>query len=340
MKNSYDLVLFSILLIICFGGCSKDTVVSPDPDWTYDPSSYTIIYPETFPVMIFDEDNPMTEEGIALGRRLYYDTFLHPTEQLACASCHFQSNSFTSPHNPTILPHLNLGWNNAFLWNGKVRGNLEDIMLFEVEEFFQTDLTKFNNHETYPKLFYEAFGVEEIRSIDAANALAQFVRTLISDNSHYDQVLAPGTSAVLTDEQFNGYDIFFTEKGDCFHCHGGILYTDNLFHNNGLDVTPSEHGLSEITNDTLDIGKFKAPTLRNIELTAPYMHDARFQTLEEVIDFYSEGVQISPTIDPLMKQANHGGIGLTPQEKSDLISFLKILTDTTFTSNPAFSDPF
>ena len=118
------------------------------------------------------------------------------------------------------------------------------------------------------------------------------------------------------------------------------LFTDNLFHNNGLDIVSSEHGLSEITGNPLDKGKFITPTLRNIELTAPYMHDGRYQTLEEVIDFYSEGLHTSSTIDPLMKQAYRGGIQLTQQEKSDLIVFLKTLTDTTFTNNPALSSPF
>jgi cytochrome c peroxidase len=113
-----------------------------------------------------------------------------------------------------------------------------------------------------------------------------------------------------------------------------------MFHNNGLDERPSEGGLSSITYNPSDLGKFKTPTLRNIELTAPYMHDGRYQTLEEVIDFYSEGIHFSSTIDPLMKFVHQGGVKLTPQEKNDLIAFLKTLTDTSFTSNPEFSDPF
>jgi cytochrome c peroxidase len=135
-------------------------------------------------------------------------------------------------------------------------------------------------------------------------------------------------------------EIFNTERGDCFHCHGGILFTDNMFHNTGLDAEPGDKGLSAVTGDPLDRGRFKTPTLRNIEVTAPYMHDGRFRTLEEVVDFYSEGVQNSPTIDPLMKFAHQGGVRLTAQERSDLIAFLKTLTDTTFLTNPAFGNPF
>jgi cytochrome c peroxidase len=336
MKNLFA-YLCCLLLVVVLSECKKDSI-PPGPDWTYDPTPYNVDYPDDFPIMVFDEENPMTVEGVALGRMLYYDTLLHPNGDMACANCHNQSTSFTTF--PTVLPHVNLGWNNTFLWNGKVSGNIEDIMLFEVEDFFKTDLSKFNNHESYPKLFYEAFGAEEITSTHASWAIAQFVRTLISSDSRYDRIITPGTGVFPTEAELNGFEIFFTEKGDCFHCHGGILFTDNLFHNNGLDINPSEHGLSEITNDPLDLGKFKTPTLRNIELTAPYMHDARYQTLEEVIDFYSEGVHTSPTIDPLMKQAHQGGIQLTQQEKSDLIVFLKTLTDTTFTTNPAFSSPF
>ncbi len=336
MKNLY-FYLFCFLSLFIYLSCKKDAVPT-NPGWTYDPTPYTVEYPDNFPIMVFDEDNPMTVEGVELGRMLYYDTLLHPNGDMACASCHDQSLSFASF--PTVLPHVNLGWNTTFLWNGKVSGNIEDIMLFEVDDFFKTDLTKFNNHETYPKLFYEAFETEEITSVHASRALAQFLRTVISSDSRYDKIITSGSGVFPTEEELNGYDIFFTERGDCFHCHGGILFSDNLFHNNGLDAEPSANGLSEITGDPLDLGKYKTPTLRNIALTAPYMHDGRFQTLEEVVDFYSDGVQPSATIDPLMKQAHNGGINLTEEEKDDLVAFLKTLTDTTFTNNPAFSNPF
>jgi cytochrome c peroxidase len=332
-------LLLGLLPGIFFQACKKDSEnASPHPDWVYAPTPYELNLPASFPILNIPGDNKLTVEGVALGRRLYYDSMLDKNEARACASCHLQSKSFSSF--AEVLPHVNLGWNNAFLWNGKVKGTLEDVMLFEVEEFFQADMRKFNNHPEYPKLFYEAFGVEEITSTHAAKALAQFVRTLVSGNSRYDKAITPGSGVFLTDEELRGYEIFNTEKGDCFHCHGGILFTDNMFHNNALDETPSEAGLSAITGNPFDLGKFKSPTLRNIELTAPYMHDGRYQTLEEVIDFYSEGLHYSPTVDPLMKFVHQGGIQLTAQEKSDLIAFLRMLTDTTFTTNPKFSDPF
>ena len=320
--------------------CGSDDLSKQDPGhgWVYDPTTYVLDYPANVPVMQLDDENPLTEEGVALGRMLYYDPLLHKDGTSACADCHQQAYSFSS--DAEVLPHINLGWNRTFLWNGKISGNMEDIMLFEVEDFFETDVTKFNTHETYPKLFFEAFGVDTITTSEVSKAIAQFVRTLNSFDSRYDRILHPDGGEVFSDSELNGYDIFFTEKGDCFHCHGGILFTDNLFHNNGLDANPSEIGLSAITGNPLDLGKFKTPTLRNIAITGPYMHDGRYETLEEVIDFYSEGLSVSPTIDPLMKQANRGGIHLTDKEKQDLLAFLLMLTDSTFIVNPEFSSPF
>lgn len=331
-------VLHPILCILLFSlvSCSKDT--DRPNSWTYHPTPYALNYPEEFPIMPLNADNPMTLEGVELGRRLYYDPLLHPSGTQACASCHFQQIAFTS--SGEVLPHINLGWNSNFLWNGKISGTMEDIMKFEVEDFFQTDLAKLEKDTLYPQLFYEAFGTETITSTYTAHALAQFFRTLISSNARYDKVFSPGGGAFPTEAEQNGYDIFFTEKGDCFHCHGGILFTDNGFHNNGLDAQPSTLGRSAVTGNPNDLGKFKSPTLRNIALTGPYMHDGRYNTLEEVIDFYSEGVKTSTTIDPLMKQAHQGGIRLTSKEKSDLLAFLHTLTDSTFIQNPAYSSPF
>ncbi|TAK31902.1 MAG: c-type cytochrome, partial [Saprospiraceae bacterium] len=293
--------------------------------------------PAFFPILDIPATNPMTVQGVKLGRMLYYDPALHQDSAKACATCHIQSHSFTS--DPNVIPHINLGWSKNFLWNGKVQGKLEDIMLFEVKDFFHANLSRLQNHPDYPRLFYEAFGTDTITNQLAANALAQFERTMISGNSKYDKVLDQNSGVFFTDEELNGYDLFFTEKADCFHCHGGILFTDNDFHNNALDANP-EPGRFDITNSPYDLGKYKAPTLRNIELTGPYMHDGRFETLEQVINFYSEGLHMSETVDPLMKSVHLGGKHLSPKDKSDLLAFLKTLTDTTYISNPALSSPF
>ena len=337
MKINTTHIIFGLLLI-AFASCEKESTETPThPDWVYAPKPYNLQIPATFPILDIPADNPMTVEGVKLGRMLYYDPVLDIDSARACADCHIQANSFTS--SGEVLPHLNLAWNTAFLWNGKVQGTLEDIMLFESKEFFKADLDRLRRHPEYPRLYYEAFGEDTITYELTAKALSQWERTLFSSNSKYDKVLDQNSGVFFTDEELSGYEIFNTEKGDCFHCHGGILFTDNQFHNNALDASP-EAGLSEITGHPLDLGKFKTPTLRNIELTGPYMHDGRYATLEEVIDFYSEGLKSSETVDPLMKSLHLGGKHLTGQEKSDLIAFLKTLTDMSYTTNPELSSPF
>lgn len=333
-NKKYLLFLLLPAVILLTVNCNKES--SPSPKQViYNPTPYEIIIPAGFPYMIIPEDNPATIEGVQLGRMLYYDSIIDKGNERACGQCHVQENSFTSDDN--VLPHVNLAWMKAYLWNGKVEGVLENIMLFEVEQFFETDLNKLNAHSGYPELFKKAFGTDTITSKEIAYALAQFVRTLTSYNSRYDRFLKGETTLTLSEEA--GRLLFFSEEGDCFHCHGTILLTDNSFHNNGMDSLPIK-GRAEITGNQNDIGKFKTPTLRNIEFTAPYMHDGRFTSLEEVIDFYSEGLIWSPTIDPLMKQVHLGGVQLTEEEKSDLVSFLKTFSDTAFINNPNFSSPF
>jgi len=161
-------------------------------------------------------------------------------------------------------------------------------------------------------------------------ALAQFERTLISTNSKFDKFLR--NEVQLSPSELNGYAIFNSEKADCFHCHGTQMFMDNTFHNNGLDTEPFlDLGRANVTEDALDNGKFKTPTLRNIEFSAPYMHDGRFSSLEEVIEHYNSGGNYSSTVDPLMKKLGIG-LQLTNQEKQDLIAFLKTLSDENFIS--------
>jgi cytochrome c peroxidase len=327
-------VLFVIITVIfSLAYCTKRTT---QVGVLYHPVPYKLKIPQGFPYMGLASDNPETVEGIQLGRMLFYDPIIDKESERACGNCHTPKASF-SLQKENSLPQVNLVWNNTFLWNGKVEGLLEQIMIFEVDSFFKTDLNKLNSHKKYPKLFKMAFGVEKITSKEVGYALAQFERILISCNSKYDKYLRG--EVILSNEEENGRILYFTEKGDCFHCHGTILLTDNTFHNNGLDSLPAK-GRFEITRDRNDLGKFKTPTLRNIELTSPYMHDRRFQTLEEVINFYCEKVKWSPTIDPLMKKVKKGGIRLNEEERKNLLAFLKTFTDTTFINNPEFSDPF
>ena len=201
-------------------------------------------------------------------------------------------------------------------------------------------VTKLNQHPDYPELFLRAFNSDNITKELAVKAIAQFERTLISANSKFDRFLLG--QETLTPEEENGLNVFMDEaRGDCFHCHGSPnnpLWTDNIFHNNGLDNEITDLGLGAVTGDPSDNGKFKSPSLRNLAYTAPYMHDGRFSTLDEVINHYSEGLKSSPTIDPLMKSLDQGGVQLTPQDKADLKAFLLSLSDPSFINNPEFQN--
>ncbi|MCF8304494.1 MAG: hypothetical protein K9I94_14565 [Bacteroidales bacterium] len=348
------IVLFTV--VIMFSACNKDNGGDAEPKETYDPTPYDLKIPQGFPDMNIPEDNPMTVEGVKLGRRLFYDPILSGDKTQACADCHAPEFSFTdhgkrfsegingTKGRRNAMAVINVGWMPKLFWDGS-RDSLEDQALEPVPNPDEMHLAwtdaanRLNSHPEYPDLFFNAFGTRDIDSMLVVKAIAQFERTMISSNSKWDRYLAG--EAELSAAESRGFEIFFSEKGDCFHCHSTILFTDNLFHNNGLDsVFNNDKGLYEVTGDDDDIGKFKTPTLRNLVFTAPYMHDGRFETLREVIDFYSEGVKYSPTIDPLMKKVDQGGVQLDEGQKNDLIAFLKTLTDSTFVNNPDYANPF
>ena len=341
-----------VLLIVTFFSlcsCSTDT---PET------SEYRLEIPEVFEqyliAPVIPSDNPMTPEGIALGKRLFFDPILSGNQTMACAHCHMPENGFSErrrtsigiagvPGHRNAMPLFNLAWNfsDQFAWDGKEIG-LEEQALepvsnpLEMNADWEQVAQRLSNHPQYPALFQAAFGSARIDSILVVQAIAQFERTLISGNSKFDQYLR-GEVSLSTNEQ-NGLEVFMDEtRGDCFHCHGSPnnpLWTDNAFHNNGLDTSFADLGLGGISGDPNDNGKFRTPSLRNLSYTAPYMHDGRFNTLMEVIDHYSEGLQYSPTIDPLMKSVAAGGVHLSPQDKRDLLAFLRTLDDPEFQANP------
>ena len=342
-------MVFVGLGLLLIGASCQDPIV---PDSA---TPYLLEKPYSrFPDVEIPADNPMTYEGIALGRRLFYDSILSADFSMSCASCHKASSAFSDPDQfsegvdgirgnrnaSTIINHV---WNPNFFWDGR-SPTLEAQALepvpnpIEMHLMWGEAIQRLRSHPEYPALFKKAFDTDQINRDFVAKAIAQFERTMISANSKYDRRLQGLEN--LNDQEFRGFEIFFTEKGDCFHCHGNILLTDNIFHNNGLDSVFTDIGLEEVTGNANDRGKFKTPTLRNIEFSAPYMHDGRFESLEEVIDFYSEGLKFSNTIDPLMKKVDQGGIQLTPAEKADLIAFLKTFSDTAFIQDSAFSNPF
>lgn len=326
----------------------------------YTPIPYSLEIPILFAdkliAPIIPADNPLTQEGVALGKKLFFDTILSGDETQSCASCHDPKKSFTDQQQfsngvndnlgtRNAMPLFNLAWNfdERFAWDGK-EFSLEKQALEPVSNPIEMhgnweNITKIlQNNLEYKDLFLRAFGTSIIDSTLVTKAIAQFERTLISGNSKFDKYLRGEIN--LTPEEQNGFDVFMDEsKGDCFHCHGSDnnpIWSDNKFHNNGLDNVFVDLGLGKITGDPKDNGKFKSPSIRNLAFTAPYMHDGRFATLEEVINHYSEGLKRSPTIDPLMKKVDEGGVHLSTQDKSNLKAFLQTLSDYNFINNPTF----
>jgi len=340
----------------------------PPPVW--EPTPYALEIPPFFPPMDIPADNPLTEEGVHLGRLLFWETRLSQDNSMSCGSCHLPESNFSDPEpystgvtgaigSRNAMALINLGWASSFFWDGRAV-SLEDqirdpvphpdemnLPWAQAVERLQNDNTDTN----YRSLFFDAFGTTEITEDLVVKAIAQFIRTMISADSKFDRWRRGELE--LTDSEYNGYQMFLREGGDpevvaggqfggdCFHCHGeaGLQFTDHLFHNNGLDASfESDPGRAAITGSPLDSGLFRTPTLRNVALSAPYMHDGRFQTLEEVIEHYNSGGVPSSTIDPFMKYTS-GGLALAPSQKEDLIAFLHTLTDTSFVNNPDFQNP-
>lgn len=355
------LTIYMIAISLIFLSCTKDKV-------DYTPTPYVIDVPSHFPQMEIPSDNPMTEEGIELGRFLFYETKLSGDNSMSCASCHLQGNAFAESTsfstgidgisgNRNAMPLFNLGWEEFFFWDGR-RNTLEEQILdpvpnpIEMHQEWKEATLELNADVNYRNMFYRAFEEEGIDSIKVSKAIAQFLRTIISSNSKFDVMykyeygipLSSSENEMLQSievEEWAGYDLFKSLNGaDCFHCHNGPLMRVKKFSNNGLDDSFTDLGRALVTNNPNDEGKFKVPSLRNIELTAPYMHDGRFNTLDEVIEHYSSGIHISPTIDPLIEFASQGGVQLDAQEKFLIKKFLLTLTDTVFINNPKFKDPF
>ena len=350
MKVIKTIMAMAVLLMVIVS-C---TPVHEEP---YQPTPYELARPSYFPSRTnIPDDNPMTEEGVALGRKLFYDARLSGRDGTdgirSCSSCHHQENNFefgapTNTHH-AMLPLVNLAWNRTGLgWNGGV-ATLEDMVMAAVTSPVEIDadtnqVVKYLQRTSdYPELFEKAFGSRHITFVNVEKAIAQFVRSLVSADSKFDRYLLGEEE--LTEDELAGYELFCTEEGaDCFHCHGGgglALMTTNLFYNNGLDDEFNDpEDRSSVTGSHWDRGAYKAPTLRNIAVSAPYMHDGRFTTLDEVIDFYSEGVKDSENINPLMHHVMDGGVRLTDEEKAQLKAFLNTLTDETFLNNPDYSRP-
>lgn len=340
-----------LVIASCSGG---ENGVTPDARECPEPTPLALDLPANFPELPNPADNPLTVEGVALGRRLFYDPILSGDSTQACAQCHNQGNAFGDTrrfsegihgikgtrHAPTIV---NPGWIPDMFWDGRA-GGLEDQAREPVPNPIEMALpwpeaiARLTRHAEYPDLFCAVFGDRKITQGRVVKAIAQFERTFVSANTKYDR-FRRGEEALSPAEQ-RGYDIFRTEVGDCFHCHDELFFATSTFHNTGLDSIPVDYGRYEATGDPADIGKFKSMTLRNVEVTAPYMHDGRFATLEEVLHHYNEGFHDGNDVDPLIR-ARLSRPPMTPGEIDTLIIFLReALTDHEFLTNPDLSNPF
>ncbi len=356
-------ILFAVLVT----SCCDDDPDKPANDlarFPYDPVAYVQDVPNGFPALEIPADNPMTEAGVELGRFLFYDKLLSIDSTMSCASCHMQEFTFTDQLATTpgvdgingrrsSMSLLNVAFfQNGLFWDGRAPsleaqalGPVEDPL--ELHDTWPNVVNKLRRHEDYPRMFRAAFGIDSKTHMTkdlAVKAIAQFERQMVSSGqSKWDRVQA--NQAAFTDEELLGLDLFFDENdqvpdAECGHCHSPPLFSANDYFNNGLDEAMTlqdfpDFGRGEVSMVDLDNGKFRAPSLRNIEFTAPYMHDGRFQTLEEVLDHYISGGKESPNKDALILE-----LGLNNEHKEALIAFMKTLSEPDFHEIEALSDPF
>ena len=329
-----------------------------------------------FPIPDLPRDNPLIEERVTLGEKLFHETALSKDGTISCASCHDSKHAFTDPRRYSIgvreqvgtrnaMPLFNLAWKSSFFWDGRAP-SLRAQALMPIQDHTEMDeslanvvakltakgragsplpaardiagngahgVTRPTSNSNYPALFAAAFDSPEITSEKIGLAIESFLLTLTSFDSKFDRALRG--DAELTSAEKRGFELFMTEYdprreqygADCFHCHGGALFQSQTFANNGLDSSFTDIGRAKISGKDSDNGKFSTPSLRNIALTAPYMHDGRFTTLEEVVDHYSTGVKRSATLDPNLAKHPDGGLQLNEADKRALVAFLRTLTD-------------
>lgn len=308
-------------------------------------------YPDYFPDPHYTfSRNTLTKEGFELGRALFFDPILSVDSSVSCASCHAQVHAFADHNTPLSTgvfgrqgirnspAIINAAWQTSFMWDGGI--NHIEVMPFgpidnvnEMNETLPHILKKLQRHPTYPDRFRQVFDQTPIHSQQVFYALAQYMSMLISSDARYDQMRRGETS--FTADEDRGYILF---KKHCASCHSEPLFSDFSFRNTGLADLSGDIGRQHITSDPDDAYKFKVPTLRNVALTHPYMHDGRLRTLKSVLDHYSDGMVPYHNIDSVFINGDYTGIPLTESEKEDIISFLHTLTDMHFISRHDFSE--
>lgn len=368
MKKKLIWILLPFVLLGLLESCKKDE----DEDTTQPPSiqkdttAYSLSYPSSVPPPRIPADNKLTVEKVKLGKMLFYEKKLSNDLSMACADCHKQEDAFTDirkfsigtagkPGARQAMAIFNMGWHRAgFFWDGRAPMLRDQALLpiqdpLEMNETLENVVNKLKGEQTYLDQFKRAFGSDEITSDKMGLAMEQFMLTILSFNSKYDRVEA-GKASYTASEQ-RGKDLFFKEYNeffpqnsgaDCAHCHGGPNFENGRFMNNGLDEDSefTDYGLEKVTGLKTDRAKFKVTSLRNIELTPPYMHDGRFATLEEVVDHYNSGIDSSSTLDRALLATKRTGLRLTAQDKADLVAFLKTLTDNNLKTVEEYKSPF
>ncbi|MDW7691312.1 cytochrome c peroxidase [Flammeovirgaceae bacterium SG7u.111] len=396
MKTARLLLFCSTLFfgLAIFNACQQDVNPSTGETEFYLPTPYEFPDMDYFPRNLnIPSDNPMTVEGVKLGRYLFYDGRLsgrtHPDSLMSCSSCHNQEKGFdfapveadqvypkglpsaTYPEGKqtshTGMALVNLVYNHkGYLWNGFVHEdnellgsssyqvpadssfhyqNIESLVWMsiaaphEMNGSIEQTVKTIAGIDSYKPMFRDAFGSEEVNIDRISKAIAQFVRSIVSYRSKFHQYMRE--EAELTALETRGMELFFSEEGDCFHCHGGsVLMTTNLFYNNAKDKSffDSKDRFA-ITADVKDKGAYRAPSLINAAVRSPYMHDGRYTSLDEVIDFYSDGLVDTQNAHPLMKQVKRGGVRLNKDDKVALKAFVLSLTDYDLLSDPQYSRP-
>ena len=380
-----------LILILCapLAACGDEDGESITPDASVMGTPLELVLPEGFPSPVIPEDNPLTEEKVELGRKLFYDRRLSGNETQSCGDCHKQEHAFTDGlpraigsteemHPRAAMGLTNVAYHPVLGWGNPQLESLEEQA--PVPMFGETPvelglagrddevLARLAADPDYPTLFEVSFpeSADPINFENIVKAISSFERTLLSGNSPFDRFRYHAEPEAMSASARRGLQLFFDERFECFHCHGGFNFTDSTtfagaafeetpFHNNGLynvgsngDYPSPNQGLFDFTQDPADRGKFKAPTLRNIALTAPYMHDGSIETLEDVIEHYARGGRLiedgelagDGKENPNKDQQFLRGFEATAQEKADLVAFLEALTDLEFVNDPAFSNPW
>lgn len=361
MALTKNLLLLSFGIVILLASCGKDD----EPQVVLDPTPNVIDFGR-FPPPGLPADNLPTKAGVQLGRMLFYEKALSKNSTMSCADCHQQKDMFSDIRQFSVgvdsmagrrqaMSVFNLAWHTiGFFWDGRAATIREQALHpiqdpVEMNESLDNVVSKLSAMKIYQDQFIRAFGTPDITEERIGLAIEQFELTIVSVDSKFDR-FEQGL-ATLTPSEERGRQLYFGNadlqngiKGaECVHCHGGPNFSNDFFVNNGLDSESNftDLGRFEFSNADTDKAVFKVPTLRNIALTAPYMHDGRFATLEEVIEHYNTGVKNSSTLHHSMgHNTQHGGLQLNQQDKDDLIVFLETLTDLSLLTDERYSNPF